>query len=58
VTGIYGLLIACNSFDRLHGSNFTMDTILPSDVLTGGWELACYGFTVLAAFFGYLMLPR
>jgi hypothetical protein len=58
MTAIYLLFIAGFSFDRLSGSKCTMDTILPSDVLTGGWELACYGFTVLAAFFGYLLLPR
>jgi hypothetical protein len=32
--------------------------ILPSDILAGSLELVCYGFTVLAALFSFLMLPR
>jgi hypothetical protein len=35
-----------------------MFPVLPSDPLAGGLELVCYGFTVLAALFSYLMLPR
>jgi hypothetical protein len=35
-----------------------MFPILPCDVLSGGLELVCYGFTILAAVFSFLMLPR
>lgn len=31
---------------------------LPSDILAGGWEIACYGFTVLAAISSYLFMGR
>jgi hypothetical protein len=35
-----------------------MIPVLPSDALAGSLELVCYGFTVLAALFSFLMLPR
>lgn len=35
-----------------------MSPFLPSDVLSGGLELVCYGFTVLAALVSFLLLPR
>ncbi len=35
-----------------------MFPFLSSDVLAGGLELVCYGFTVLAALISFLMLPR
>jgi hypothetical protein len=35
-----------------------MFPFLPNDVLAGGLELVCYGFTVLAALVSFLMLPR
>jgi hypothetical protein len=31
---------------------------LPGDLLTGGWELFCYGFTVLAAVLSWLISGR
>jgi len=35
-----------------------MVPVLPSDLVAGSVELMCYGFTVLAALFSYLTLPR
>ena len=35
-----------------------MYSIVPSDILIGGWELVCYGCTLLAALFSYLFLWR
>jgi hypothetical protein len=35
-----------------------MFPVLPNDLLAGGLELVCYGFTILAAVFSFLMLPR
>lgn len=35
-----------------------MHTLVPHEVLTGGWELVCYGGTLLAALFSYLYLWR
>jgi hypothetical protein len=35
-----------------------MVPIIPSDILAGSWELVCYGLTVLAAAFSYLLMLR
>jgi hypothetical protein len=35
-----------------------MYPVLPSDILTGGWELICYGFTLIAAVCSYLFFMR
>jgi hypothetical protein len=35
-----------------------MFPILPGELLTGGLELVCYGFTVLAALASYLLMAR
>jgi hypothetical protein len=35
-----------------------MFPVLPCDLLTGGFELVCYGCTILAAVFSFLLLPR
>jgi len=35
-----------------------MYPIMPCDLMAGGLELICYGFTVLAAIFSYLFLLR
>jgi hypothetical protein len=35
-----------------------MHTYVPLEVLTGGWELLCYGGTLVAALFSYLLLWR
>lgn len=35
-----------------------MYPIMPCDILSGGYELICYGFTVVAAIFSYLFLLR
>jgi hypothetical protein len=31
---------------------------IPLEVLTGGWELLCYGGTLVAALLSYLLLGR
>jgi hypothetical protein len=36
----------------------TMFPILPGELLTGGLELVCYGFTILAALVSYLLMLR
>jgi len=36
----------------------TMFPILPGELLTGGLELVCYGFTILAALLSYLLMLR
>jgi len=35
-----------------------MYPIFPGELLTGGLELVCYGFTVLAALASYLLMIR
>ena len=35
-----------------------MFPILPGELLAGGLELVCYGFTVLAALISYLLMMR
>lgn len=35
-----------------------MYQLLPCDVLTGGWELICYGFTLVTAIISYLFFMR
>lgn len=35
-----------------------MYSFFPSDILTGGWELICYGFTLAAAVCSYLFFMR
>jgi hypothetical protein len=35
-----------------------MFPILPSELISGGLELVCYGFTVLAALVSYLLMLR
>jgi hypothetical protein len=35
-----------------------MYPILPGDLLTGGWEFFCCGFTAVAAVVGYLFTWR
>ena len=35
-----------------------MYPIMPCDLMAGGLELICYGFTVVAAIFSYLFLLR
>jgi hypothetical protein len=37
---------------------FAMFPILPGELLAGGLELVCYGFTVLAALISYLLMMR
>jgi hypothetical protein len=35
-----------------------MYPILPSEILTGGWELICYAFTLAAAMLSYVLMMR
>jgi hypothetical protein len=35
-----------------------MYPMLPCDFLIGGWELLCYGFTLVAALVSYLFMIR
>ena len=35
-----------------------MYPIVPCDFLSGGLELVCYSFTLVAAFFSYLFMIR
>jgi hypothetical protein len=35
-----------------------MYSSLPIDSLHGGWEMVCYGFTVVLALLGYLFALR
>jgi hypothetical protein len=35
-----------------------MYPVIPTDLMAGGYELVCYGFTVAAALISYLLAMR